>query len=131
MEKVSESMKEWFKKAKNTVELDKKYKLEKNKDEIEISNNIGDTEDDTDNGISNQQIRMRVIGDLNTVVSGTGKLVQMLKQNWNGETEMDEEAMQGGENYLTNFVVETPHLHADDDLDEVIILVIIRNIIIF
>ena len=115
-------MKEWFKKAKNTIEADKKHKLEKNKDEIDISNNIGDTEDDSDTGNSNQQIRMRVIGDLNTVVSGTGKLVQMLKQNWNGEIEMDEEAMQGGENYLTHFVVETPHLHADDDLDEVIII---------
>ena len=114
-------MKEWFKKAKNTIEADKKHKLEKNKNEIDISNNIGDTEDDSDTGNSNQQIRMRVIGDLNTVVSGTGKLVQMLKQNWNGEIEMDEEAMQGGENYLTHFVVETPHLHADDDLDEVII----------
>ena len=116
-------MKEWFKKSHEevlSVQRGETETMEETKEKPKANNQTKVTEKSNKPSTA-QHIRMRAIGELNTVVSGTGKLVQMLSENaWPSTHASDEEAMQGsGEDYLSHFVVETPHLHADDDLDAV------------
>lgn len=114
-------MKDWFNKSRVTIVEEGKNKQDSETEEKKDTPSSSKEKDSSGKPSTAQHIRMRAIGELNTVVSGTGKLVQMLSENaW--PTIADEEALQGsGENYLSHFVVETPHLHADDDLDAVCI----------
>lgn len=116
-------MKDWFKKGQKTISELKTVKRNENSNNENEEESSKNNDEEQSNDTTAQQIRMRAIGELNTVVSGTGKLVEMLRQSWDGESEVDEESLQGGE-YLTHFVVETPHLHADDDLDDVFLFYI-------
>ena len=72
-------------------------------------------------GVTEQDLRLRSMWKLSTVVSGTGKLVQLLSGGTEEEAPTDEEAQQGpGEpQYLPAFKIDTPHMHSDDDLDAV------------
>ena len=121
-------MKSWFQQCRKEIELAKNKKKpppDQSPDDPEFPHDAptptSTPPEDPPTHDTSSQIRMRA---LNTVVSGTGKLVQMLStSSWSSDstTPSDEEARHGGdggEGYL-NFKVDTPHLHSDDDLDSV------------
>ena|SRR3990167_1302662 len=75
------------------------------------------------------QIRMRAMRELQTVVSGTEKLVKMLSDTtWTAPDDVDEEILQGGsEHCLSRFAMDPPHMHSDEDLITVGFLFLLTN----